>query len=115
MSSSWMTAEIIAKASAVGATGLGVAIGMFAERISERLPMVRVRAVARRVMDRFRLLLLTELDPSFGRAVCSEEVTDRELEDALLFVGQRLERKAPLEAEGPERREPAQAEAVRRT
>src|SRR5690348_16574919 len=42
-----------------------------------------------------------------------EEVADRELEDALLFVRQRREGKAPFEAQRAERGEPADTEAPR--
>src|SRR5438046_1049090 len=55
-----------------------------------------------------------EKDEEGGRrAGRSEEVADGELEIAALFVGQRLEREAPLEAQGSERREPPDADAPR--
>src|SRR4051794_38743637 len=40
-----------------------------------------------------------------------KEIPDRELEHAVFFIRQGLEREAPLETQGPERREPADAEA----
>src|SRR5258706_1791811 len=45
----------------------------------------------------------------------SEEVADGELEHAGFLEGEGLEGEAPFEAEGPERREPADGHSVRRS
>src|SRR5262249_46695911 len=73
------------------------------------------KQAAKRILKSYRFAPPRAHSPG-GVAIPSrelEEIPDGELEDARVFVGQRAEGEAPLEAQRAEGREPADAEAVR--